>query len=115
VYSLGVVLDELLDPPRPDLVARCCAASPDERPTAAEVAAALGPAPTVVIRRRRGRPVRPVEILLAVAALAAIVAAVILVLPDRRRPPTKVVPVPHSANVSREARNLQSWLERYSK
>lgn len=114
VFSLGVVLGELLDPPRPELVARCCAPDPRDRPTAAEVAEALSPAAATVVKRGvRHRTVS--DTLLALGAVVAIVAAVVLVLANRHHPPTKVVPVTHSANVSQEARNLESWLKRYSK
>ena len=113
VYSLGVVLDELLDPPRPDLAARCRSADPRERPTAREVAEALGAAPTLVMRRRFRR-VRVSEIALGACALAAILAAVVLVLTNRHHTPAKVEPVPHASTPSQEARNLESWLKRYS-
>src|SRR4051812_36901580 len=60
VYSLGVVLDELLErKPRElrDLIARCLDRHPSARPTAAEVAAILrgdtAVAPTRVLRRPR--------------------------------------------------------------
>src|SRR6266699_4058223 len=60
VYSLGVVLDELLDKPPADvrrLIDRCRSADAAKRPTAAEVAAALRGdtlvAPTLVLRRDR--------------------------------------------------------------
>ena len=113
VYSLGVVLDELLEPKLPDLVQRCCASDPAERLTAAQVAAALGGEPTIV-RRRGVRHLKVSDTLLGAGALAAIVAAV-LVATHRHHAPTKVEPVPHATTASQEARNLESWLKRYSK
>jgi serine/threonine protein kinase len=113
VYSLGVVLDELLDPKLPDLVRRCCEPDPRDRLRAAEVAEALGSPRTVVVERRQTGGVRLTEAVLAVCAVAAIVAAVVL-LTHRHRPPTKVEPVAHATTAAQEARNLESWLKRYS-
>ena len=113
VYSLGVVLDELLDPPLPGLVERCRAPEPHERPTAAEVAEALGAEPTAVMRKGVRRLTLS-DTLLACGALVAIVVAVVLVLTNRHHAPAKVEPVPHATTPTQEARNLESWLRRYS-
>ena len=115
VYSLGVVLDELLDPPLPTLVQRCCQAEPRDRPGAADVAEALGAPATVVLPGRRVRHLKVSDTVLGVGALAAIVAAVLLSTTHRHHPPTKVEPVPHASTPAQEARNLESWLKRYSK
>jgi serine/threonine protein kinase len=106
VFSLGVVLDELLDDPDPKLVARCVASDPRDRPTAAEVAETL--------RETRARHRQVPGTLLAIPAAAAIVAAVVLVATHRSHP-APVTPVPHAATARQEARNLEAWLKRYSR
>jgi serine/threonine protein kinase len=123
VYSLGVVLDELLtDKPRSlrRLLERCRAREPRRRPTSADVAAALraqtqtATAVTVVrhAQRRRTAPV------LAVAALAIVLAIVLAVLLTNRSsspaPTTKVTPVTPSTDAAQQARNLIAWIVRYS-
>jgi len=123
VYSLGVVLDELLtDKPRSvrRLLDRCRARDPRRRPPAADVAALLRTqtqsttAVTVVQhpRRRRTAPV------LAVAGLVVALAAVIAVLAaTRSSPPSRapqIVPVARSTDAARQAHNLIVWLDRYS-
>jgi hypothetical protein len=118
VYSLGVVLDELLEPPLPELVQRCCAREAGDRPTAAQVADALGAAPTVVMRRRPARRRKLSNVLLAAGALVAIVvAAAVAVAATHRghRTPAKVDPVPHATTPAQQARNLEAWLKRYSR
>jgi serine/threonine-protein kinase len=118
VYSLGIVLGELLDPPEPELVARMTAADPRDRPTAAEVAERLAPTAATVVRPRpRSRPWVPGTrvAILGAGALAAIVAAVaVLAWPSHHAPET-VRPVPHATTPAQEARNLQAWLRRYSR
>jgi hypothetical protein len=115
VYSLGVVLRELLDDPDPALVARCVAEEPQERPTAAEVATALGAAPTVVQRRDRRRKLSDaVPWALGAAALAAVAAAVAVAVTRRSPAPEPVRPVPHATTPGQQARNLEAWLRRYS-
>jgi serine/threonine-protein kinase len=121
VYSLGVVLDELLDS-RPRevraILRACLAPDPAGRPTAAEVAAVLRgdtiAAPTRVIRRRPR--VRPLPAVLAIAAAATAAAAIAVALSaGGSKAPSRVTPVPHSANASQEARNLAAWLKAYSR
>jgi serine/threonine protein kinase len=121
VYSLGVVLDELLErKPRDvrDVIARCLDRDPRTRPTAADVAAALRGdtlvAPTRVIRRPSAVRVRLLPVLLAAGALAAIVAALAVGLSHRGSAPPPVQPVPHSTDASKQAANLARWLRRYS-
>ncbi|HWJ30925.1 MAG TPA: serine/threonine-protein kinase [Gaiellaceae bacterium] len=115
VYSLGVVLKELLETPDPALVAWCLAPDPDDRPTAAEVAAALADAPTVVAPRRGVRHLKvsdTVRWLVAAGAVAA-TAVLVLVLTHGSTPP-EVQPVPHATTPAQEARNLEAWLHRYT-
>jgi serine/threonine protein kinase len=120
IYSLGVVLDELLDSkPRDvrELIARCLDRDPRARPTAAEVAARLrgdtAVAPTRVIRRPRH--VRLLPIVLAACALAAVVAAAAIAFGGHHSKPRGVQPVPHSTDPSTQARNLARWLTEYSR
>ena len=123
VFSLGVVLDELLTEKRRSvrrLLERCRARDPRRRPTSADVASLLGAqtqsatAVTVVrhARRRRSAP------LLAVVALAAALAILVGVLVAQHSPsrpaPTPVTPVARSTDASRQAQNLIRWVRRYS-
>jgi serine/threonine protein kinase len=122
VYSLGVVLDELLtDKPRSvrRLLERCRARDPRRRPTAADVAAVLraqtqSSTAVTVVRHAQRRRTAPV---LAVVALA-LVAVVLAVLLTRSSfgpvPPPKVAPVARSTDTAHQARNLIAWLRRYS-
>ena len=120
VYSLGVVLDELLEHPSAGdraLIERCRAQDPASRPTAAEVAAALGGdtavSPTRVIRRRARSA--PLPLLLTAAAAAALVAAVVVAVSQHGGGAPAVRPVPHADTPAQQARNLGAWLERYSR
>jgi eukaryotic-like serine/threonine-protein kinase len=117
VYSLGVVLDELLaDPTDADraLIGRMRAEDPAARPSAAEVAAALGAAgPTLVLSRHKHRSTRP--LVLAAGAALAIVVALVLALSGGSKPPARVEPVPHAASPAQQARNYEAWLRRYSR
>ena len=124
VYSLGVVLEELLtEKPRSvrRLLDRCRVQDARRRPTAADAAAVLRAqtrtqtAATVVRHgpRRRRAPVAMLAALLAAVAVAAIVLAVTRS-PSRPASPTRVVPVAHSTDAARQAKNLIAWLERYS-
>jgi eukaryotic-like serine/threonine-protein kinase len=124
VYSLGVVLDELLERPNAEeraLIDRCRAHDPGSRPSAAEVAAALSGetavARTRAIRRRPRSARRP--LLLAGAACAAVVAAAVVAavvaVASRHGDTHDVTPVPHAATPAQQARNLAEWLERYSR
>jgi Protein kinase domain len=123
VFSLGVVLDELLTDKRRSvrrLLERCRARDPRRRPTSADVVSLLGAqtqsaTAVTVVRHARRRRTAP---LLAVVALAAAVAIVIGVLVAQRSPsrpaPAPVTPVERSTDASRQAQNLISWIRRYS-
>ena len=114
VYSLGVVLQELLDDADRALVAWCLRQDPDDRPTAAEVAAALETEPTVVRTGVRHRKVSDTLPWLAAVGLAAAVAAAIVFAFHHDASPADVQPVPHATTPAQEARNLEAWLRRYS-
>jgi serine/threonine-protein kinase len=120
VYSLGVVLDELLAAPSTDdraLIARMRSDDPALRPSAAQVAAALGGdtavAATRVVSRHPVHHRRP--LLLAAGAAVALVAALILAFSGGSGHPSKVTPVPHAANATQQARNVEAWLRKYSR
>jgi hypothetical protein len=112
VYSLGVVLQELLAEPDPALVARCLAEDPRERPSAAAVAAELAADATRVLDRRPRRSIRPWAF--GVAALAAVAAAAVVAVMQHDSKPVRVEPVPHATTPAQQARNLEAWLRRYS-
>jgi serine/threonine protein kinase len=112
VYSLGVVLQELLAEPDPALVARCLTDDPRERPPAAAVAAALGDDRTRVVRPPARRAALPWA--LGLGAVAAIAAAVVVAVTQRSSTPDRVEPVPHATTPAQQARNLEAWLRRYS-
>ena len=121
VYSLGVVLDELLDRKPRDvraIIARSLDPDPNARPTAEEVALTLRGdtlvAPTQVLRRRAQR-VRLLPLLLAVGALVALVAALAIGLSHRHSAPPVIKPVAHSTDPSTEATNLVRWLNANSR
>jgi serine/threonine protein kinase len=133
VYSLGVVFDELLagatDNDRA-LIDRMRAHDPAIRPSAAEVAAALGSKEnsstqngatqidvTRVLRPARRRVVRRLvtrTTLLAAGAAAAIVAAVAIATTGGGGT-TRIEPVPHGTTAAQQARNLSAWLKTYSR
>jgi serine/threonine-protein kinase len=120
VYSLGVVLDELLESPTPEdraLIARCLAREPAERPSAADVAAGLGGAtgvaPTRVLTHHRAYRWGPATAAAMLAALA--VALVVVLATSGSSKPRPVRPVPHSGDAAQEARNLRAWLLEYSR
>lgn len=132
VYSLAVVLDELLtERPRAvrELLGACRVPDPRERPTAADVAAALrgqtAAQPARVAPRRRlrlppvPRPRRPrlLPVLLVAGATTAAGTAVGIATSSRggSSPPPRVEPVPRSADVAQQARSLAAWLERNSR
>jgi serine/threonine protein kinase len=118
VYSLGVVLDELLAEKPHEvraIIARSLAHDPAARPTAAGVAAVLRgdtlAAPTRVLPSRR-RTFRPWPVALAAAAVAALIAAAVIALSGGgSSAPPPVRPVPHSSNPTQQARNLAAWLK----
>lgn len=121
VYSLGVVLDELLDRKPRDVravIARCLERDPRARPSASEVAAVLRgdtlTAPTRVLRRPRRR-LRKLPVLLAAGAAAAIAAALMVAFSGSHSKPPTVRPVPRSSDPAVQARNLARWLETYSR
>jgi eukaryotic-like serine/threonine-protein kinase len=119
VYSLGVVLDELLQDPTPSdraLIAQCRAAARAERPTAREVADALAGATSVASTRRMHAPRRSHRpFLLAAGAAAAVVAAIAVAVAGSSSRPQRVSPVPHATTPAQQARNLGAWLEKYSR
>jgi hypothetical protein len=115
VYSLGVVLQELLDEADQALVAWCLRRDPHERPTSAEVAAALETEPTVVrTRGTRYRKAVPGTWVAGSAAAAIAVVAAVILLTRHDAKPADVKPVPHATTPAQEARNLEAWLRRYS-
>ena len=119
VYSLGVVLDELLDDATHidrALVQRMRAHDPSARPSAADVAASLGVTQVLRPARSEHRPGLATRTkVLAVAAAVAIVAAVALAATGSDNRPARVEPVPHATTPAQQARNLSAWLKRYSR
>jgi len=125
VYSLGIVLDELLDGATAGdaaLLREMRAVDPAARPSAAEVAAELGatellplaaPAPARRVRRRGVSRTA----LLATGAGAAVVAAGAIAIADGSGGdgPARVEPVPQASTPGQQARNLSAWLKRYSR
>jgi predicted Ser/Thr protein kinase len=108
VYSLGVLLRELVADADPALVEWCLRRDPRERPTAGQVVASL--------RGARRRTVSDTRSWLAGGgAAAAIVAAIALLVAQHHSSPRPVPPVPHAATAAQEARNLEAWLRRYSR
>jgi eukaryotic-like serine/threonine-protein kinase len=106
VYSLGVVLDELLVAPKPSdrsLIQACLSPDPAQRPRAAEVAAAL---------RQPGARHRAVPgvFLAAAAAVVALVAVAVAVAGSHGSKRPTIAPVPHATTPAQQARNLQAWL-----
>jgi hypothetical protein len=120
VFALGVVLDELLadrGSAEVELLARCRAAEPAARPAAADVAAALGGdtavAATRVLHRPRPRRRRLLAAAATVVAVGAAAAGAALSLGGQDH--AQVEPVPHAASTAQQARNLATWLRRYSR
>jgi len=123
VYSLGVVLEELLqEKPRSvrRLLDRCRAGDPRRRPTAGDLAAVLraqtgsATAVTVAQRPRRRRTVPVIAVLAVVAAAAILAAELALGRSSSPSPPPRVAPVARSTDAARQARNLIAWINRYS-
>lgn len=123
VYSLGVVLDELLaEKPREvrEVIARCLLRDPAARPTAADVSAVLrGDTlawPTRVLPPRRRRRPRALPLMLAAGALAALAAALAVAFgTGGTKAPAPVQPVPRAADPAQQARNLADWLNANSR
>jgi eukaryotic-like serine/threonine-protein kinase len=124
VYSLAVVLDELLGE-EPRSVRRvldgCRRQDPRRRPTAADVAAVLraetqSATAVTVVRRPRRRSAVPLAVAIVVLAALALVLGVLLATRSSPKPapPPRVVPVARSTDASRQAHNLISWIGRYS-
>ena len=152
LYSVGAVLYELLSgstpyrfeslaglaaprtapPPLPphvppalaEVVARCLAPDPDDRPASAgelerDLRRTLEPsseAPTVRIVRTRRR-LRPALVVVILAAAIALAAGLVLATRGEGGsppPPPVVQPVPHSNDTAQQARNLADWLRRNS-
>lgn len=125
VYSLAVVLDELLAEKPPAvraLLERCIATDPDERPTAADLATALrsdtAQPPTRVLRRRprllRRPRLAPALLLLGAVAAAAAALGVAAFSGGDSKPPL-IEPVPRSADPGRQAHDLAAWLRQHSR
>jgi serine/threonine-protein kinase len=123
VYSLGVVLDELLtDKPRSvrRLLDRCRAGDPRRRPITADVAALLRAqtqsvtAVTVVRHPQRRRTVPVLAIVTLLAALAVVLGVLTATRSSSQPAPPKVVPVARSTDAGRQAHNLIAWIRRYS-
>lgn len=122
VYSLGVVLEELLDNPSSEdreLIGRMRSAEPALRPTAAEVAAALG-GETAVAATRIGTRYRAAvpgtrAAALVAGAILAVVIALLLAFTGGPKHPSRVEPVPHATTPAQQARNLEAWLKQYSR
>jgi serine/threonine protein kinase len=122
VYSLGVLLDELLAE-RPAAVrailARCREPDPRARPTAAQVAGALRGETlplTAATWARSTYSQRRRAMLVALAIFAAALATAIGLLAwggGSANHPPQVTPVVHSSDATQQARNLVEWLRRY--
>src|SRR4029077_4647036 len=121
-YSLGVVLDELLDGTTPRdgaLLREMRAAEPAARPSAADVAAELGAtqAPRVAAPRRGATPRTPRAALLAAGAAGAIVASGAIAFADGSGggKPARIEPGPQGAPHKKQAHTISAWLKRYSR
>ena len=127
VYSLGVVLDELVGARShadQALIARCLQPDPRDRPTAREVAAVLRDestivAPTRVLQRRQTTDTGRRSLCIALEAVAAlaliVVASASAIALARGDGPQRVEPVPHATTPAQQARNLSTWLDANSR
>jgi serine/threonine protein kinase len=120
VYSLGVVLDELLEGATEDdrlLIDRMRAHDLGARPSAEEVASSFGVTQVLRPSRAEHRPQFSARSkLLAAGAAAAIVAALASVATAGwTSHPARVEPVPHATTPAQQARNLSAWLKTYSR
>ncbi len=121
VFSLAVVLAELLTEPTPadrTLLERCRSVEPSLRPTSAEVAGALADqtlvAPTRVLARMPRRRSRRGAAFVACALVAAVIAATVVAVSHRGHT-TRIEPVPHANSTAGQARELSAWLRRHSR
>lgn len=127
VYALGVVLEELLEE-RPHSARSAMQATlhrdPDQRPSAAAMAAALrGTTATIAVRpaaawsrqRPASRRIWP-AVALAALALTAVVVAVLGIGGGRSRDtPAPVEPVEHADGAAQQARNLSAWVRAHAR
>ena len=123
VYSLGVVLDELLEDATAEdrsLIERMRAHEPAMRPSAGEVASALGVTEITATQVNATQVLPPQRRfttrskVLAAGAAAAIVAALAIATAGSGKQPARIEPVPHAATPAQQARNLATWLRTYS-
>lgn len=114
IYSLGVVLDELLEHPPRDLIRRCTAADPDLRPQAWEVAAVLRGDEATRVLRPRTRRLAPL-VLVGAAVAAALAAGIVALTSGEGHSAPPVSPVPRSNNPATQASNLAAWLDANSR
>jgi serine/threonine-protein kinase len=123
IYSLGVVLDELLAEQPPavrTVLEQARSREPHRRPSAADVAAALRgetlqlTAVTVIqhVQRRR----LPIAAILAVLAVVGVVIGLLAAnrSPSRPASPRPIAPVSRSNDAATQAQNLAVWIRRYS-
>jgi len=121
--GLADKLRELLNDVQRTLLARARSIDPADRPTAAQIAAALRddtaspPTQPLPSRRRSWRRPHRAALLLAALAFAALAAAIAVAATSGSspKPPPRVAPVTHSTSADQEARNLAAWLKRYSR
>ena len=119
VYSLGVVLDELLDDRSRavrELIDRARSEAPDLRPSAAEAASVLRGETLVAATRvlHRRRPRSRVPYVLAAAAVAAVVAAIAVAIGSGSGGSANVPAVKQGGTPAAQAHNLELWLKAYS-
>jgi eukaryotic-like serine/threonine-protein kinase len=122
VYSLAVVLDELLaEKPRSvrRLLERCRARDPRRRPMSSDVAAVLraqtqSSTAVTVVRQPRRRRLAPMLAVVTLAIVAAVLAVFLTRHSSSPPPPPQVTPVARSTDAAEQARNLIAWIRRYS-
>jgi eukaryotic-like serine/threonine-protein kinase len=133
VFSLGIVFEELLEGATAGdraLLGSMRAHDPQSRPTAGDVASALGVtqlggtqlgvtqiSATLVLptSRTQHRPRFATRSkVLAGGAASAVAAAIAIAATGGNRQPASVEPVPHAATPAQQARNLSAWLKTYS-
>jgi serine/threonine protein kinase len=120
VYSLGIVFDELLEGATAGdhaLIERMRAHDAWSRPSAEEVASALGA--TQILQPSRTRRRAPFatrsKVLAAGAAVAIVAALAIATTGGGKNEPARVEPAPHATTPAQQARNLSAWLKTYSR